>query len=148
MGFPAPGAAMYSATRSFLVSFTESLYLELLGTGVKIQVICPGTTRTDFHERLGFDPEFYYQNKGVIKILTTKQIVEASQKDLAKNKVICVPGAFNRFVWIVFKLIPRQLTYKLVQFMVKKRKAFKRTEVELVPQSISKSNQTKTAFMH
>ena len=52
--FPAPGAAMYSATRAFLVSFTESIYLELKGTGVKVKALCPGTTMTDFNKKNGF----------------------------------------------------------------------------------------------
>jgi uncharacterized protein len=127
--FPAPGAAMYSATRAFLVSFTESLYLELKGTGVQVQVLCPGTTKTDFHEKLGFDPENYYQNKGLLKILTTKQVVKASLINLKKDKVVCIPGLFNYFSWVIFKIIPRKLTYKIVQILVKKRKEFKRIEL-------------------
>lgn len=124
--FPAPGAAMYSATRAFLISFSESLHLELSGTGVKIQVICPGTTKTDFHEKIGFDPEDYYKNRGLMKALTTEQVIRASFINLKKDKVICIPGVFNYFTWVVFKLIPRKLTYKIVQLMIKKRQKFKR----------------------
>lgn len=124
--FPAPGAAMYSATRAFLLSFTESLHLELAGTGVKVQVICPGTTQTDFHEKIGFDPKDYYKNRGLVKALTTEQVIKASFTNLRKNKVICIPGGFNYFTWVVFKLIPRKLTYKIVQLMIKKRQEFKR----------------------
>ena len=129
--FPAPGAAMYSATRAFLVTFTESLYLELKGTGVQVQVLCPGTTKTDFHEKQGFDPNSYYQNKGMMRILTTKQVVDASLHNLKKNKVVCIPGLFNYFFWVIFKIIPRKLTYLIVGLMMKKRKEFKRMEVKL-----------------
>lgn len=124
--FPAPGASMYSATRAFLVSFTESIYLELQESGVKVQVLCPGTTKTDFHEKLGFDPGDYYKSKGLHKILTAKQVVNSSIKSLKKNKVICIPGILNRFSWMVFKYIPRRLTYKIVRIMMKKRECFKR----------------------
>lgn len=127
--FPAPGAAMYTATRAFLVNFTESLYLELKGTGVKVQVLCPGTTKTEFHKKLGFDPDDYYQNKGMMRILTTKQVVNASLINLKKNKVVCIPGLFNYFSWVIFKIIPRKLTYKIVELMMKKRKEFKRIEM-------------------
>lgn len=126
--FPVPGAAMYSATRAFLLSFTESLHLELAGTGVKVQVICPGTTQTDFHEKLGFDPKDYYKNRGFIKALTARQVIKASLTNLKKDKVICIPGGINYFAWVVFKLIPRKLTYKIVQLMIKKRQEFKRLE--------------------
>lgn len=127
--FPAPGAAMYTATRAFLVTFTESLYLELKGTGVRVQVLCPGTTKTEFHKKLGFDPDDYYQNKGMMRILTTKQVVSASLINLKKDKVVCIPGLFNYFSWVIFKIIPRKLTYKIVQIMVKKRQGFKRIEL-------------------
>lgn len=125
--FPAPGASMYSATRSFLVSFSESLHLELKKSGVQVQVLCPGTTKTDFHAKMGFDQNDYYQNKGLMRFLTTRQVVEASLHNLQKDKVICIPGLFNYFSWIIFKIIPRKLTYRIVGLMMKKRQTFKRT---------------------
>ena len=129
--FPVPGAAMYSATRAFLVSFTESIYLELKGTGVNVQVLCPGTTKTDFHEKLGFDTTDYYKNRGIIKSLTTDQVVKSSLKYLKKDKVLCIPGVFNHFLWVTFKLIPRKLTYSVVRLMIKKRNDIKRNKVAI-----------------
>ena len=54
---PLPINAVYAASKSFVKIFTESIYLELQGTGVKVQALCPGMTRTDFHEKMGFKKE-------------------------------------------------------------------------------------------
>ncbi len=72
---PLPGQAMYSSTKAFLKSFTESIHLELLGTGVKVQVLCPGMTRTDFHERMGYDPKSFYRDRGMFKAMTAEEVV-------------------------------------------------------------------------
>jgi len=65
----------------------------------------------------------------MMRILTTKQVVSASLINLKKDKVVCIPGLFNYFSWVIFKIIPRKLTYKIVQIMVKKRQGFKRIEL-------------------
>jgi len=41
----------YSAAKSYLTVFSESLHTELRGTNVKISALCPGFTRTEFHAR-------------------------------------------------------------------------------------------------
>ena len=46
---------MYAATKTFLVTFTEILAAELTGTGVKVQVVCPGVVRSEFRSRQGID---------------------------------------------------------------------------------------------
>ena len=44
--------------QAFVSQFTESLYLRASGAGVKVQALCPGCmTRTDFHRKMGLDPE-------------------------------------------------------------------------------------------
>jgi len=72
---PLPMNAVYSV-------FTESICLELQGTGVKVQALCPGMTRTDFHEKIGFK-----------KILITKKRVDEGND----------PGRGNRDIITVFR---------------------------------------------
>ena len=50
---PTPGNATYGATKAFVSSFTQSVHEELRGTGVKVTVVCPGFTRTEFQVRAG-----------------------------------------------------------------------------------------------
>ena len=50
---PAPGGATYSATKAFVLSFTEALHDEVAKDGVHVTALCPGFTRTDFQQRAG-----------------------------------------------------------------------------------------------
>jgi len=55
---PSRGLAVYGATKAFLNFFSQSLQLELAGTGIEVQALCPGYTHTEFHaeiEQTGFD---------------------------------------------------------------------------------------------
>jgi short-subunit dehydrogenase len=45
----------YCATKAWMNAFSEGLWLELQGTGVTVQALCPGFTYTDFHDVMGVD---------------------------------------------------------------------------------------------
>jgi len=50
--FIPPGAgSLYGFTKAFLNDFSEGLYNDLRGSGVRIQALCPGFTYTEFHDR-------------------------------------------------------------------------------------------------
>lgn len=48
---PGPRMAVYHATKAFVLSFSQALSQETKGTGVTVTCLCPGPTRTEFHER-------------------------------------------------------------------------------------------------
>lgn len=54
-----PQAATYAATKAFVSSFTEALHEEVSSFGVTVTAVCPGLTRTEFHERAGIEPDAY-----------------------------------------------------------------------------------------
>ena len=116
-----PTNAMYSASKSFVKLFTESIYLELQGTGVKVQALCPGMTRTDFHERMGFDKNTFYKDKGMLKAMTPEEVVGISLQYLEKDKVICVPGGNNKLSRFLLKTLPQVMIYKMVSSMMHKK---------------------------
>jgi short-subunit dehydrogenase len=101
---PTPYYATYGGTKAFVCSFTESLHDELRGTGVRVQALCPGFTRTEFQERAGVDasriPSFAWQE--------ASEVVEISLAALGKGTVVCVPGAANRALAGVTTLLPRR----------------------------------------
>jgi len=112
--FPIPYHTMYIATKEFIRAFSEALAIELRGSGVQVQALCPGFTRTDFHARLGADPERFYRARGPMKAMSAEEVVQASLRCLARGDVICVPGAHNRFVSYLPYLVPRRLQHWLL----------------------------------
>ncbi|MFC1558202.1 SDR family NAD(P)-dependent oxidoreductase [candidate division KSB1 bacterium] len=113
--FPLPKSPVYSATKSFINIFSESIHLELKGTGVRIQALCPGMTRTDFHTRIGLEESEVYKDKGLRKAMSAEEVVEESLKCLKKNKVICIPGSNNKFISILPRILTKSQIYKILQ---------------------------------
>ena len=118
---PSPTNAMYSASKAFVKLFTESLYLELQGKGVQVQALCPGMTRTDFHERMGFNKNTFYKDKGMMKAMTPEEVVDISLQYFEKNKVLCVPGWNNKLSRFLLKVLPQAVIYKRTSSMMHKK---------------------------
>ena len=83
-----PKRATYAATKAYINTFTQILHDELAGTGVRVQALCPGVVRTEFHERMGQDPR---QLPAAI-VMMPEDIVEASLAGLRLGEVLCVPA--------------------------------------------------------
>ena len=113
---PGPFNATYCATKAYVNSFTEALHEELRGSGVKMQALCPGFTRTEFQKRAGLDtshlPEFVW--------MSPESVVEASLEGLGRD-VVLVPGYANRAVAAMATAIPRSVTRRLVGGMMRSR---------------------------
>lgn len=80
-----PPRAIYSATKSFLVTFSELLHQELKDTGVRIMVVCPGFVRTEFHQVQGMDIS------SLPFVATPELIVQATLKGLKAGELFCFP---------------------------------------------------------
>ncbi|WP_340113081.1 SDR family NAD(P)-dependent oxidoreductase [Maribellus mangrovi] len=95
-----PGNALYDATKSFLNTFSQNLSLELQGSGIKIQALCPGFMSTEFHE----SGDLKNFDKSVIpdsSWMTPESVVSQSLKALEKNRTIFIPGRKKRFAkWL------------------------------------------------
>jgi short-subunit dehydrogenase len=81
---PTRKRANYAATKAFINTFTELLSHELEGTGVKVQALCPGVVRTEFHDHVGGRPEG-------VPVFDPADVVAASLAGLALGEVVCVP---------------------------------------------------------
>ncbi len=88
---PLPGNVMYSATKNFLLMFSESLQMEVQKYGIYVQALCPGFTRTDFHSRIGFDTSKI--SSRLFKWKAPEDVVEKSWKCVSRGKVVCVTGS-------------------------------------------------------
>ena len=83
-----PKRTVYSATKAYINTFTQMLHMELEGTGVRVQALCPGIVRTEFHERMGMDPARFPAEL----VMSPEDVVEASLAGLRLGEVICIPA--------------------------------------------------------
>ena len=81
-----------------------------MGTGVKIQVLCPGVTKTDFHARIGIDTAG--KDQGLLKWMNAEKVVDISLAQLKTDKILCIPGLINKLITMVAVIIPARLIYK------------------------------------
>jgi short-subunit dehydrogenase len=101
-----PGSVTYCASKAFLTVWTEGLALEVRGSGVRVQALCPGFTHTEFHQRMndrrGRPPARLW--------LTARQVVTASLRALDRGgPTVCIPGWHYRLVAGLIRLAPSGL---------------------------------------
>ncbi|WP_167107117.1 SDR family oxidoreductase [Mycobacterium sp. DL592] len=101
----------YSASKAWVVSFSEGLANGLDGTGVSIHAVCPGFVRTEFHQRAGINMTSIPN----IMWLTVDDVVAESLADVAKGKVISVPGLQYKVLTTGGRLVPRGLVRALTK---------------------------------
>ncbi len=115
--FPAAYNATYGATKAFVNSFTEALFEEVRGTGVSLQALCPGFTRTEFQARAGIDPG---EVPG-FAWMDPDAVVRSSLAALDRRELICVPGLGYRGLAALTGAIPRGLVRRAAAAMQAKR---------------------------
>lgn len=99
-----PTAPLYNATKAFLIRASQGLHEEALGTGVHVTALCPGYTRSEFHDvngaRAAMDrlPGFMW--------LSAEQVAEAGYAAAEANRAVCVPGAVYKFLAGLAKVTP------------------------------------------
>ena len=110
-GFRAvPGMSVYSASKAFVLSFTESLSEELKNTGVTVTALCPGLTKTEMVEEL--------QASGMPEFLMAKpeDVAREGFEACMRGEVIRVPGAMNQALVSWLESQPRWLVRSMSGF--------------------------------
>jgi len=105
---PGPGFATYSATKAFIASFTDSLAIELRGTGVHVLCVCPGLTRTEYHSHVDFDTSKF---PGYLW-MTADEVADQAVRAVGKKSLV-VNGFFTRLIKAVMAMLPRWAVLKL-----------------------------------
>lgn len=99
---PIPGMAVYSASKAFVLNFTEALWHESRSTGLRVLALSPGLTTTEFFDVLGSD--LYKGNYE-----TPEQVVQTAMKALDRNRQPSVTsGRSNAFLTSVARLLTRR----------------------------------------
>jgi short-subunit dehydrogenase len=106
---PGPGAAVYYATKAYVLSFSEALHRELGPRGVRVCVLCPGPVPTEFQARAGV------KNKSFPPLLTrtAEDVARAGYRGLEEGRRLIVPGLANKVVTTLAHILPRRWMLEL-----------------------------------
>ena len=110
---PFPGHATYAATKAFVQSLTEGLHEELAGTGVHVTALCPGYTRTEFHDRAD------WQVDGLPDAAWSRaeDVARAGVDALLANRAVVVPGAANAALAGLSQVTPSVVSRKVTRLL-------------------------------
>ena len=116
-GYIAGGS--YSAAKSYLTVISESLHTELADTNIKVSALCPGFTRTEFHQRGRMSmkglPNFMWLN--------SDKLVAKAWSDALKGKAVSIPGWQYQILVFVIQSLPRSIIRKVgMNLRAKQRK--------------------------
>ena len=116
-GYIAGGS--YSAAKSYLTVISESLHTELAGTNIRISALCPGFTRTEFHQRGRMSmkglPSFMW--------LDSDKLVAKAWSDALKGEAVSIPGWQYQLLVFVIQTLPRSIIRKVgMNLRAKQRK--------------------------
>jgi short-subunit dehydrogenase len=115
---PSAYMATYSATKAFVLSFSEALAVELQDSGVHVLCVCPGFTRTEFQDKANVDvsmvPNFAW--------MTPDQVVDQTMQAVGRKPVL-VNGAMNSFMTSTLKFVPRATLARMVGKLLRPRPA-------------------------
>lgn len=109
---PVPYAAVYSASKSFVLYFSEALYGEYADAGISVMALSPGGTQTDFARVANPDID-----RSGSQMDTPESVAVFGLDQLALGKSSAIPGTKNRINTTLPRLLPRakviQITKKI-----------------------------------
>lgn len=109
---PLPYIAAYSATKSFVLNFSEALWGEYNGQGLTILALCPGATSTNFFTVAKGDTS-------KMSFETPEKVAEAGLNAFLKGKCYYVSGTGNYLNTFLSRLFPRKVAVKIAARMFK-----------------------------
>ena len=122
--------AVYAASKAYILSFTETLAVELHDTGVYATAFCPGPTDTHmvaefYGEDLKNDP------LSSVLMMSSKEVAEHGYKACMAAETIAVPGVANNFLNALGRLQPRWLSRRFHGYLDSKLKTRETTTTPL-----------------
>ena len=111
---PGPFMAVYYATKSFVLSFSEAINEELQGTGVHVTALCPGPTLSGFQKTANMDKAKILQ---YLNMPTSRSVAEYGYKAFMNKKTVAIHGLGNKLMVQSLRISPRALILKILRLL-------------------------------
>ena len=111
---PSPSDAVYSATKAYIMSFSNALYGEYRNTGIKITLLCPGATETEFARKANIEQTLLFK----FAVMKPDKVVKIAYPKIIKGKRLIIPGIYNKLLVFFSKIMPIDITNKLTMIMM------------------------------
>ena len=109
-----PSHTLYAAAKALLIKFSQSLHSEQRETGVHVTALCPGFTRTEFHQA-SRNPRSD-DRRGSWIWLDADRVARDGYHAVMKNAPICIPGLQYKLVSTTVRLLPLKTAHRLGEF--------------------------------
>lgn len=108
---PGPNMAVYYATKAFVLSFSEAIHEELLGTNIKVTCLSPGPTKTGFGDDSGMGVKKMFSSNA----MDVAVVAKAGFDGFEANRAIVIPGFKNKLTACINRFVPRFAVRKIVK---------------------------------
>jgi hypothetical protein len=105
------GHTLYSGVKSFLVKTSQSLMIELRGTGVHVTAICPGFTYTEYHDVIR-TRESVSKDYPKFMWMTAEEVARQGYDAVMAGKPVYVNGRLNSFFAGLMRFVPDSVVMK------------------------------------
>ncbi len=102
---PMPGFAVYAATKAYVTSFSEALRMELRGTGVRVEALCPGPVHTEF-DTVAMRPDAPKQAAPEFTYVAAEEVVRDGLAGIENDRAIVIPGLAMKIGMFLVRLTP------------------------------------------
>ncbi len=113
---PGPSMAVYFATKSYVLHFSEALNNELAGSGITVTALCPGPTETNFANAAGFKSDGIFDNKK--KFPSADEVADFGYRAMMKGKSVAIHGTMNYIQANASRFFPRNWVVKITRWMM------------------------------
>jgi short-subunit dehydrogenase len=107
-----PGEGLlYTGIKSYVLNMSQSLDMELKPHGIHVTALCPGFTRSEFHDVMGTRdaadrlPSFMWQQP--------ESVVREGWAAVTHAKPVCIPGTVNKLTAAAIRPVPQRIQYFL-----------------------------------
>ncbi|MEY3245837.1 MAG: hypothetical protein RL253_994, partial [Bacteroidota bacterium] len=114
-----PTMAVYYATKSYVLHFSEAVDNEVRDKGVTVTTLCPGPTESGFQAAAAMEESNLVKGK---KLPTAKEVAEYGYSSMMKGKTVAIHGMMNWIMANSVRFTPRALVVKLTRKIQDKAK--------------------------